>query len=126
MLQIIHVSTIMTSLHYETSFSYVLTSFDYPCMLSSSSVPATADVDYSSDAVDAVFGPGDTTVYVDIPITVDSILEKLEYFNVEAALGLGAPSDAQIVSPDMAAVFIMDGRLWLVRLEYDQSLSMIR
>ena len=80
-------------------------------MLSYPTVPATANVDYSSEAVNAVFGPGDTTVYVDIPITVDGILEKLEYFNVEAALGAGAPSDAQIVRPEMATVFIMDGRL---------------
>lgn len=75
------------------------------------SVPATADVDYSSGAVNAVFGPGDTTVYVEIPITVDGILEKLEYFNVEATFGAGAPTDAQIVRPDTATVFIMDGRL---------------
>lgn len=74
-------------------------------------VPATAGPDYSSDAVNAVFGPSDTTVFVEIPISNDGILEKLEYFNVVATLGAGAPSDVQIVSPDMAAVFIMDGRL---------------
>ena len=76
-----------------------------------STVPATAGSDYSSDAVNAVFGPSDTTVFVEIPISNDGILEKLEYFNVAANLGAGAPSDARIVSPDMAAVFIMDGRL---------------
>lgn len=92
--------------------NFVCSSSDYSCKLSSPTVPATAGDDYSSEAVNAVFGPGDTTVYVDIPITVDGMLEKLEYFNVEAALGAGAPSDAQIVSPDMAAVFIMDGRLF--------------
>ena len=81
---------------------------------SSSSVPATAGVDFSNSPVQAVFGPGDSVMSVEIPITVDSFIEMLEFFEVVATLGASAPANAQIVSPDQATVFIIDGTFALV------------